>query len=198
MTMVTIILASGSPRRRELLQKAKIPFKVIHPNINEDVYTQTTPKEIVEEIAKKKVEAVVNIFKQESPRWIVGADTMIEVAGKCIGKPDSIEDAEECLRLLSGRIHRVYTGMALLPEKDKPIVTTLATSEVKFRKMNDDEIHFYLDSGEWSGAAGAYRIQEQGSFFIEWIKGSYSNVVGLPLETFYTLLKENDYPFFKD
>jgi septum formation protein len=198
MTMVTIILASGSPRRRELLQKAKVPFKVIHPNIDEDVYTQTASTEIVTEIAKRKVEAVVNIFKQESPRWIVGADTMIEVSGQCVGKPESIEDAEKFIRMLSGRIHRVHTGLALLAEKDKPIVTALATSEVKFRKMTDNEIHFYLNSGEWSGAAGAYRIQEQGSFFIEWIRGSYSNVVGLPLETFYKLLRENDYPFFKE
>jgi septum formation protein len=193
--MVTIILASGSPRRRELLQKAKIPFKVIHPNINEDMYNQVATKDLVEEIAKKKVEAIINIFKQESPRWIVGADTMIEVGGKGVGKPESIADAEQILHLLSGRIHRVHTGLALLPEKDKPIATKLCSSEVKFRKMTDEEIHFYLNSGEWSGAAGAYRIQEQGSFFIEWIKGSYSNVVGLPLETFYLLLKENGYPF---
>jgi septum formation protein len=193
--MVPIILASGSPRRRDLLQKSKIPFTVIHPNVNEDIYTEASAANMVEEIAKRKVEAIVNIFKQESPRWIVGADTMIEVAGKCVGKPDSIEDAEHILRMLTGRIHRVHTGLALLAEKDKAIVTKMCTTEVKFRKMTDEEIHFYLESGEWSGAAGAYRIQEQGSFFIEWIKGSYSNVVGLPLETFYTLLKENDYPF---
>ncbi len=193
--MVPIILASGSPRRRDLLQKAKVPFTVIHPNINEDIYTEDAAVTVVEEIARRKVEAIVTIFKQESPRWIVGADTMIEVSGKCVGKPDSIEDAEHILRMLSGRIHRVHTGLALLAEKDKDIVTKMCTTEVKFRRMTDKEILFYLDSGEWSGAAGAYRIQEQGSFFIEWIKGSYSNVVGLPLETFYTLLKENDYPF---
>jgi septum formation protein len=193
--MVPIILASGSPRRRDLLQKAKVPFTVIHPNINEDIYTETSAKEVVQEIAVKKVQAIVNIFKQESPRWIVGADTMIEISGKCVGKPDSIEEAEQILRLLQGRIHRVHTGIALLAEKDKSIVTRMCTTEVKFRRMSDAEIHFYLESGEWSGAAGAYRIQEQGSFFIEWIKGSYSNVVGLPLETFYTLLKENNYPF---
>ena len=97
--------------------------------------------------------------------------------------------------LLSAKVHRVFTGMALLVEKGKPIEQEVVRTEVKFRAMTDQEVRFYVDSGEWTGAAGAYRIQERGAFFIEWIRGSYSNVVGLPLEAFYGILVRNEYVF---
>jgi septum formation protein len=193
--MDTIILASGSPRRREMLQKVKIPFKVIPPQVNEEVFLANATETTVMDIARKKVETIVSMFKQESPRWILGADTLVEINGAFLGKPAGIEEAERMIRSLSGKKHRVHTGLVLLAEKGKAMDCRQCSTEVKFKAMTEQDIHFYLDSGEWTGAAGAYRIQEQGGFFIEWIKGSYSNVVGLPLEMLYDMLSENGYIF---
>jgi septum formation protein len=193
--METIILASGSPRRRELLANVKLPTKVIPPGIAEDYSSFASIPELVSKLARAKVEAILELFKTESPRWVLGLDTVVEVDGKVLGKPAEPIEAESMLRLLSGRVHHVYSGIALLVERGKPIEQQVVCTEVKFRKMTDQELHFYLDSGEWAGAAGGYRIQERGAFFVEWIRGSYSNVVGLPLEAFYGILVRNEYQF---
>ncbi|MGD0725609.1 MAG: Maf family protein [Spirochaetia bacterium] len=193
--METIILASGSPRRRELLAKVKLPTKVIPPGIVEDHSTFDSVPELVASLARAKVEAILTLFKTESPRWVLGLDTVVEVDGKVLGKPAGPAEAESMLRLLSGRVHNVYSGIALLVERGKPIEEEVVCTEVKFRQMAEWELHFYLDSGEWTGAAGGYRIQERGAFFVEWIRGSYSNVVGLPLEAFYGILVRNEYQF---
>jgi septum formation protein len=193
--METIILASGSPRRRELLTKVKLPIKVIPPDVPED-YTPDEPvPQMVVRIARSKVEAVLALFKTESPRWVLGLDTVVEIDGKVLGKPAGPEEAESMLRLLSGRVHRVYTGICLQVEKGKPLEEQAVCTEVRFRTMEDAEIRLSIDTGEWAGAAGAYRIQERGAFLVEWIKGSYSNVVGLPLEAFYGILVRNEYHF---
>ncbi|MFI5369313.1 MAG: Maf family protein [Spirochaetia bacterium] len=193
--METIILASGSPRRRELLAKVKLPTKVIPPGIREDYTKLDSVPELVARLARAKVEAILTLFKAESPRWVLGLDTVVEVDGKVLGKPEGPAEAESMLRLLSGRVHNVFTGIALLVERGKPMEQEVVRTEVKFRQLADSEVHFYLDSGEWAGAAGGYRIQERGAFFVEWIRGSYSNVVGLPLEAFYGILVRNGYQF---
>jgi septum formation protein len=191
----TIILASGSPRRRDLLMRAKIPFKVISPNLTEDLTPQPAIGDIVAGIARKKVETVLELFKAESPRWVLGADTVVEIGGKILGKPEGPDEAQSMLEKLSGAVHRVYTGIALCIEKNRPMEVESVCTQVKFCAMDPEEIRFYVECGEWTGAAGAYRIQERGSFFVEWIKGSYSNVVGLPLEAFYGMLKRNSFKF---
>ena len=193
--METIILASGSPRRRELLKKVKLPIKVIPPDVPENYVPDAPVQEMVVRIARSKVEAVLALFKTESPRWVLGLDTVVEIDGKVLGKPAGPEEAEAMLRTLSGRVHRVYSGIALLVERGKPFEEEVVCTEVKFRAMEAAEIRFYIESGEWAGAAGAYRIQERGAFLVDWIKGSYSNVVGLPLEAFYGILVRNDYHF---
>ena len=193
--MDTIILASGSPRRRDLLTRAKIPFKVISPNLTEDFTPQIEIGDLVAGIARRKVETVLELFKAESPRWVLGADTVVEIGGKILGKPEGPEEAESMLKRLSGAVHRVFTGLALCVEKNTPMEIESVCTQVKFRPMDQEEIRFYVESGEWTGASGAYRIQERGSFFVEWIKGSYSNVVGLPLEAFYVMLKRNSFKF---
>lgn len=193
--METIILASGSPRRRELLTKVKLPIKVIPPDIVEEYPSDTPVPELVTRIARSKVEAILTLFKTESPRWVLGLDTVVVVEGRVLGKPTGPEEAESMLRMLSGKVHRVYSGIVLLVERGKPMEEEVVCTEVKFREMAPSELRFYLDSGEWAGAAGAYRIQERGAFFVEWIKGSYSNVVGLPLEAFYGILVRNEYSF---
>jgi septum formation protein len=193
--METIILASGSPRRRELLTKVKLPIKVIPPDIAEDHTSYSSIPELVGRLARTKVEAILALFKTESPRWILGLDTVVEVDGRALGKPSGPEEAETMLRSLSGKVHRVYSGIALLVERGKPMEQEVVCTKVKFREMAPGELRFYLDTGEWAGAAGGYRIQERGAFFVEWIHGSYSNVVGLPLEAFYGILVRNGYHF---
>ena len=193
--METIILASGSPRRRELLTKVKLPLKVIPPNVPEERVPGEPVTEMVKRISRRKVEAILDVFRTESPRWVLGLDTVVEIDGQVLGKPSGPEEAETMLRTLSGKVHRVYSGIALLVERTRPMEQDVVCTEVKFRAMDQSEIRLYLDSGEWAGAAGAYRIQERGAFLVEWIRGSYSNVVGLPLEAFYGILVRNEYRF---
>jgi septum formation protein len=164
--METIILASGSPRRRELLAKVKLPFKVIPPHIPEEYNSSESPVEQVGRLARRKVEVILDLFKTESPRWILGLDTVVEVDGNVLGKPSGPDEAHSMVRLLSGKVHRVYTGIALLVERGKQVEQEVVCTEVKFRAMTDQELRFYVDSGEWTGAAGAYRIQERGAFFV--------------------------------
>ncbi len=189
-------MASGSPRRQELLNSVRIPFKVIPPQIDEDQIQAESVEERVKKIALKKIEMVCSSLTKESPRWILGVDTLIELGGKALGKPGSIEEAEIILRSLSGKVHRVYTGIGLLPRKGESVDLRSVRTDVKFTQLCEEEIEYYLMTGEWSGVTGAYRIQERGAFFIEWIKGSYSNVVGLPISTFYGMLKDNKCPLY--
>jgi len=193
--METIILASGSPRRKELLARVKMPVKVIPPDLVEDYSSVHSPQELVDGVARKKVEAVVELFRTESPRWVLGVDTIVEVDGKVLGKPSGPEEARSMLSLLSGKVHRVYSGIAVLVERTKPMECEVVCTEVKFKALSPGELAYYVECGEWSGAAGSYRIQERGAFFVEWIRGSYSNVVGLPLEAFYGILVRNEYHF---
>jgi septum formation protein len=192
--METIILASGSPRRQELLTRVRIPFKAYPPNIDEEFAHIPSVEEKVRQIARKKIEAVVAGFRQESPRWVLGLDTLVELDGQAISKPAGVEEAGRILKALSGRVHRVYTGIGLLPHRRAKLDLRCVCTEVKFISLSQPEVDAYLEAGEWSGVTGAYRIQERGAFFVEWIRGSPSNVVGLPLETFYGMLRQSDYP----
>jgi septum formation protein len=193
--MDTIILASGSPRRRELLERVRIPCKVVSPQVDEEYGSGGTPADRTIALARRKVEAVLALFANVAPPWVLGADTVVEVDGLVLGKPAGIEEAERFLRLLSGRVHRVHTGLALHAGRERPIEVEAVSTEVRFRTLGDEEINAALESGEWAGAAGAYRIQERGAFLVEWIRGSWSNVVGLPLEAFYGMLKRTGYRF---
>ncbi len=193
--METIILASGSPRRRELLTRVKIPFKAVPPRIPEDGGPRDDPVGFVVAVAGRKVEEVVRQLRTETLRWVLGVDTVVEIDGRILGKPTGIEDAEAMLRLLSGRTHRVHSGVALLVSRAQAIDTASATTDVTFRELAEEELGFYLETGEWAGVAGSYRIQERGVFLVDGIRGSWSNVVGLPLEVFYGMLRRNGYPF---
>ena len=196
--MEKIILASGSPRRKVLLRQVGIPFRSVVPDSDE---TYRSPTEgstgvvaTVKKIAREKVDAVLKRSKDPVLRWIVGVDTVIEIDGAIIGKPTHVGEARTILELLSGRTHRVYSGICLLPHPAGLYDTRNCCTEVGMKKLTSEDISFYLRTREWMGVAGAYRIQKKGSFLIDWIKGSYSNVVGLPLETFYGMLKDNKYP----
>jgi septum formation protein len=193
--MDTIILASGSPRRRELLERVRIPCRVVSPQVDEAGEGGQTPAEHTIALARRKVDAVLALLRDEAPPWVLGADTVVEIDGRILGKPAGAEEAERYLRLLSARVHRVHTGLALHAGREQPVETAAVCTEVCFRTLDDVEIGLALASGEWVGAAGAYRIQERGAFLVEWIRGSWSNVVGLPLEVFYGMLKRTGYRF---
>ena len=172
-----------------------LPFSILPANIDESLTTQTNPLKLTQEFAVKKVEKVIEIMNNRLPKWICGADTVISLNDKIFGKPADREEAAGMLGKLSGKQHKVVTSVALYNGITKKIDCTSASCTVTFAPLSDKEIEWYLDTNEWQGVAGAYRIQELASCFITQIKGSPSTVAGLPLREFYVMLKSNGYPY---
>ncbi len=192
--MEPIILASSSPRRQEILKMLKIPFRVIMPNIDESFSPIVDKKEIPELLAREKVLAVIHALppEQEIP-WVLGADTIILFNDKLYGKPENQEQAFEFLKTFQGSTHSVITSIVLYNGKKHQTTSRTNITEVTFAPMSDEEIQWYVDSGEWHGAAGGYRIQSLASCFVSKITGSYSGVIGLPIFELYDILKEQGY-----
>ena len=192
--MEPIILASSSPRRQEILKMLKIPFQVIMPNIDETISSALETEDIPEFLAREKVSAVIHSLPagQEIP-WVLGADTLIIQNNKIFGKPESQEQAFEFLKSFSGKTHTVITALVLYNGKTHSTTTKINKTKVTFTKLTDEEIQWYVDTGEWHGAAGGYRIQSLASMFVEKIDGSYSGVIGLPIFELYDILKEQGY-----
>ena len=193
--MEPIILASGSLRRQEYFKIMGLPFSILPAEIDEDEITQTNPLKLTAELAKRKVEKVVEIMKNRLPRWICGADTVIAIDEKVFGKPKDREEASQMLKALSDRQHKVITSIALYNGTDGKIDCRSSSCTVSFAPLTGEEIEWYLDTNEWQGVAGAYRIQERGGCFITRINGSPSTVAGLPLREFYVMLRDNGYPY---
>lgn len=192
--MEPIILASSSPRRQEILKLLNIPFKVIIPNIDETISSAIEPEEIPEFLAREKVTAVIHSLPpQQEILWILGADTIILKEGKIFGKPDSRVQAEAFLREFSGKTHQVITSVVLYNGRKKTFVSKNAVTKVTFSGLSDKEINWYLDTEEWHGAAGGYRIQSLASCFIKSIEGTQSCVTGLPIFELYDMFKEQGY-----
>ena len=189
--MQPIILASASPRRQELLKQISVPFKVLPQNIDETFIKNNLKDEAIR-LAQLKAESCFKNMPNNDNSWILGADTFIEFNNYYIGKPNNREDAFDILKNFSGQWHSVITGLAIIIP-DKKIIKKTSVTMVKFSSISDKEINWYLDSNEWQGVAGAYRIQSLGGVFIKTIKGSYSNVMGLPINTFYGILYDNNY-----
>ena len=193
--MEPIILASGSPRREEFFRILGLPFTVMPSNAEENYNAVLEPRAIAEELALRKVKKTLEVLKGESPLWICGADTLIELDGKIYGKPADRTDAGRMLRAFGGRTHEVISAVALYNSRAKATDCRSSVSTVSFAPLSEREIDWYLDSGEWQGAAGAYKIQGRASCFISEVKGSYSSIVGLPLREFYVMLRDNGYPY---
>jgi septum formation protein len=193
--MESIILASGSLRRQEYFKMLGLPFSILPALIDENAVTQTDPLKLTCELAVKKVEKVIEIMKDRLPKWICGADTVISVDEKIFGKPENREEAAEMLKKLSGKQHKVLTSIALYNGNTKKIDRCGASCAVTFAPLGEEEINWYLDTNEWQGAAGAYRIQGLAGCFITQIKGSPSTVAGLPLQECYVMLKRNGNPY---
>lgn len=185
------ILASGSPRRKDLLSQIGIDYEVIVSNADENVQ-ESNPAKYVEALSYKKAEAVA---LENRGRVVIGADTVVSIDGKILGKPGSSKQAEEMLRMLSGRSHEVYTGVTILniPEEgsgEKGISHTFfECTKVFFYEMSETEIAAYIETGDPFDKAGSYGIQGFCARYIKGIEGDYNNVVGLPAGRLYQELK---------
>ncbi len=173
-----LILASKSPRRYELLKQVGLDFDVIPSGIEEDYIKGESPRKHVLRLAEAKA---LDVGNQHPDRWVVAADTIVYVDHSILGKPKSREEAKKMLRRLSGKGHRVITGFSVRHfEKGKGDRGAVQTS-VKVKKLTPAEMEWYVETGEPFDKAGGYAVQGIGSFMIESIEGSYTNVVGLPL-----------------
>jgi septum formation protein len=183
-----LVLASVSPRRRELLALAGIPFLVDVPSVDEENYTDLAPCEFARQLSRDKALAVA---PRHPSRIVLGADTVVVRDGVIYGKPRDAADAERILWELTGHWHTVITAITLI-FPGLPPNTQHETTEVRMRKMDRDYITRYVATGEPLDKAGAYAIQEKGSLIVESIKGDFYNVVGLPLVLLYSTLKQYD------
>lgn len=192
--MEPIILASSSPRRQEILKKLNVPFRVVVPSFEEIKPDDIPIEEAPEYFAAKKVESVVKQYSNEqNVTWVLGADTSIIYGGKMYGKPADREEAERFLRTFSGHTHKVITAIAVFNGSINYLSTRVSVNEVTFKTLTDEEIEWYLNTGDWHGVAGGYRIQENAELFIKKIKGSVSSIIGLPIFEFYEIMREQGY-----
>ena len=190
--MEPIVLASESPRRQEFFRLLGLPFTCIPANIDESFAPEAECRVVAQELAVKKAKKVAETMKDA---WICGADTLVELDGKIYGKARDRNEAEKTLRSLQGRTHRVISAVALYNGRAKTTACKTVTSDVSFAPLSEGEIEWYLDSGEWVGAAGSYKIQGLASCFITGINGSHFNIAGLPLRELYVMLRENGYQY---
>jgi septum formation protein len=193
--MEPIILASGSSRRQEYFKMLGLPFSVMPARIDESLSAHKDPKKLTSELAVKKIENVLEEMRNRLPWWIFGADTVITIEDKIFGKAKDRENAACMLRELSDRRHHVITSMALYNGREKKFDCRTASCAVVFDPMTEAEINWYLNTNEWQGVAGSYRIQGLASCFINRIEGTLSAVAGLPLREFYVMLRDNGYPY---
>lgn len=182
-----LVLASGSPRRREILSLFDQAIKIIPSQISEIQLFDESPKDYVIRLAKDKAS---DIAKDSPNSLVIGADTIVLYKDKVLGKPVNADDAREMLKLLSGKWHEVLTGVAVVNTSTKEILSDLCQTEVKFSPLSEGEIDWYIGTSEPFDKAGAYAIQGYGSLFVEEIKGNYLNVVGLPITLLRRLLKQ--------
>ena len=178
-----LTLASTSPQRRAILEQLRIPFEVVEPTYVEHDPPGLSPVELVRAHAEGKARSV------RSDGVTLGVDTTVALDGQIYGKPDGRDDATRILHELSGRTHRVVSGLCLLGPGFE--VVEEAATDVVFRRITPELVHLYLESGEWEGRAGAYAIQGLGGRLVERIEGDYLNVVGLPGALLVSLLERN-------
>jgi septum formation protein len=173
-----LILASSSPRRRDLLSSLGLQFHVVPAELQEIPAPQEAPRDFAVRVAEHKALAVGT---QYPSAWVIGADTIVVVDGETLGKPLDKEDAKRMLQQLSDREHLVVTGYVLLNMAASKKLKGVEETRVKIKALEQREIEWYINTNEPFDKAGGYAIQGKGAFMVEWIKGSYTNVVGLPL-----------------
>ena len=183
---MNIILASASPRRRELIENLKIDFAVLTADCEEEVIPGEHPRDTVLRLSKQKA---MWVSERSENSIVIGADTVVSIDDKILGKPTSMADAAKMLKTLSGRTHRVYTGVTVT--NGTKTVSEYAATDVTFRSLSDSQIDKYIATGEPMDKAGAYGIQKYGSLLVDSISGDYFNVVGLPVSLLSRILNEN-------
>lgn len=183
----TLILASSSPRRRDLLSSLGLQFQVVIPEIREIPSPHETARDFALRVAEKKALIVGDQFPQA---WVIGADTVVVLEGEILGKPQDRDDAKRMLQQLANREHIVVTGYVLVNVADGKKAGGVEETRVKIDSLEEREIDWYVNTGEPLDKAGGYAIQGKGAFMVEWIEGSYTNVVGFPLCQIMRLLKD--------
>ncbi len=192
-----LVLASGSPRRLALLGQLGIePDRVVPVTIDETPKRNELPRNLARRLSQEKAHSAYLSLREDadlSGALVIAADTVVSVGRRILPKAEMIEEAASCLRLLSGRSHRVHTGIALVTAKGQ-IRRKLVETRVRFKRLSSEEIEHYLASGEWRGKAGGYAVQGLAGSFVVRLVGSYSNVVGLPLYETVHMLSGEGFP----
>jgi septum formation protein len=178
-----LVLASGSPRRAEILKSVGWEFEKAAPEVDESVVSGESPEDYVQRLAAEKARVIVPTYPG---RVILAADTTVVIRGEIIGKPEDLGDARRMIAMLAGNWHEVLTGVAVCQNGSENI--GLQSTRVKFAQMSDAEIDFLVEKGDPLDKAGAYAVQAQAALFIEGIEGDYWNVVGLPISLVYRLV----------
>ncbi|WP_029002943.1 Maf-like protein [Azorhizobium doebereinerae] len=192
---VQLVLASGSPRRLALLNQAGIePDRLMPADVDETPERGELPRRLALRLAQQKGELVAERAREAGmPALVLAADTVVAVGRRILPKPELQDEAEACLRLLSGRAHRVFTGICVVSAKGRAR-TRLVETRLRFKRLSHDDINAYLACGEWRGKAGGYAIQGIAGSFVVKLSGSYTGVVGLPLAETIALLGGEGYP----
>lgn len=187
--MKKIILASGSPRRKELLSKLNIDFEIIVTDTDETI-TETSPDRIVEDLALRKASAVFDTIEEDDV-MVIGADTIVYYDGDILGKPQNEAEAKDMISMLSDRTHQVFTGVAICIKRkgEKSVISFSEKTEVTFYHIDKFDIDEYIKTGSPMDKAGAYGIQDDFAKYVKKIDGDYNNVVGLPLSRLYQEIK---------
>ena len=183
--MARVILASKSPRRKELLEMLRIPFEIIVSDIEEQIDPENDLTKEIEKLSYQKAKAV---FEKENDALVIGSDTIVKINNQVLGKPKTHEEAREMLHLLSGNTHEVITGVTILYQDQRE--TFSSTSSVTFSPLTDEEIDTYIATNEPLDKAGSYAIQGDGAKFIRSINGDFYTIVGLPIGELYHRLKK--------
>ena len=191
-----LVLASASPRRIELLQQAGIePDRLLPAELDETPLRAEHPRSLAKRLSRSKAETALEMLQKEgapTDAFILAADTVVSVGRRILPKAEVSDQAAYCLRLLSGRSHRVYTGVCMINPAGK-VRQRLVETRVRFKRLSSEELEAYLASGEWRGKAGGYAVQGLAGSFVVKIVGSYTNIVGLPLQETIGLLAADGY-----
>jgi septum formation protein len=192
-----LVLASGSPRRLSLINQAGIEPDALQPaDIDELPLKGELPRACANRLAREKAEAALSAVRLDEElrgSYIIAADTVVAVGRRILPKAELIDEAAQCLRLLSGRNHRVHTAICLVTPKEA-FRQRLVETRVRFKRLSEQDIEAYLASGEWRGKAGGYAVQGLAGSFVVKLVGSYTNVVGLPLYETVNLLQGEGFP----
>ncbi len=191
--MKPLILASSSPRRRDILESLGIQYRIEKAKYDEPRIAGLSPAELATLHARRKIETLIDANPRLKEQWVLAADTLISKNGTIYEKPETRTEARKMMNAFSGDTHEVITAIALRSPGDKPIETRLSVNAVTFAKLQVEQIDAYLDLKEWDGVAGGYRIQGKAAFFITKITGSWSGIVGLPIHLLYDILRASGY-----